>query len=139
MYYIICFVKFDIFDCLIVPFHLLGLYTISDSVISIIKHSRKSLTFDKTSGWVKKEDNSYDEVEICGFVGLYFLNQLGTVIDRVLIYIETMRLLQLIKTNGRKLDRITKDIITLFQEEGLSITTKTNFIDDLAKEKYFPF
>ena len=37
---------------------------ISDSVISIIKHSRKSLPFDKTSAWVKKVDSSYDHVKV---------------------------------------------------------------------------
>ena len=62
--------------------------TISDSVINIIHHSRKSLLFDKTSAWVKKGNGSlfdvtmgsYDGAEICEFVGFYLLNQLSTVI-----------------------------------------------------------
>ena len=49
--------------------------------------------------------------------------------------------------NDPKLDRIRKDIIALFKEEGLSINIETslietNFLDDtfnLAKKKYFPF
>ena len=49
--------------------------------------------------------------------------------------------------NGPRLDRIRKDIIALFKEEGLSITIDTNLIEtdfldvafSLATEKYFPF
>ena len=36
--------------------------TISDSVINIIHHSRKSLLFNKTSAWVKKGNNSLFDV-----------------------------------------------------------------------------
>ena len=64
--------------------------TISDLVISIIDHSRKSLLFDRTSVWLKKGNNSlfdvtmgsYDGAELCELVGLYLLNQLSTVIDK---------------------------------------------------------
>ena len=64
--------------------------TSSNSVINIIHHSRKSLLFDRTSVWVKKANSylfdvtmgSYDGAEICEFVGLAFLNQLSTVIDK---------------------------------------------------------
>ena len=49
--------------------------------------------------------------------------------------------------NDLKLDRIRKDIIVLFKEEGVSITIKTNlikidFLDvtfNLETDKYFPF
>ena len=51
--------------------------TVSDSVIDIIYHSRKSLLFGKTSAWVKKGNNflfeiamgSYDGAETCELVG----------------------------------------------------------------------
>lgn len=50
-------------------------------------------------------------------------------------------------TSGRKLDKLRKDIIQLFQEEGLRITiesnlTVTDYLDvtlDLLKNKYYPF
>ena len=74
-----CFVKFDI-----VKFYsslleeLPGITTISHLVISITKHTRKSLLFDKSSACVKKGKNSlfdvtmgsYDGAKICKLIGL---------------------------------------------------------------------
>ena len=42
---------------------------------------------------------------------------------------ETMGLLQQNNANGPNLDRIRKDIIALFKEEGFPITMKTNLIE----------
>lgn len=48
-------------------------------------------------------------------------------------------------TSGRKFDKLRKDIIQLFQEEGLRITIESNltvYLDvtlDLLKNKYYPF
>ena len=42
---------------------------------------------------------------------------------------ETMGLLQQNNANGPNLDRIRKDIIALFKEEGLPITMKTNLTE----------
>ena len=76
------------------------------------------------------------------------LNQLSTVIDKssVGLYRDD-GLAAINNANGPELDRIRKDIIPLFKEEGLSITIETNlfetdFLDDifnLATKKYFPF
>ena len=91
---------------------------------------------------------SYDGAEICELVGLYLLNQLSTVIDKssVGLYRDD-GLAAINNANGPELDRIRKDIIPLFKEEGLSITIEinlfeTDFLDDifnLATKKYFPF
>ena len=91
---------------------------------------------------------SYDGAEICELVGLYLLNQLSTVIDKssVGLYRDD-GLAAINNANGPKLDRIRKDIIALFKEEGLSITIETNLIEtdfldvtfNLATEKYFAF
>ena len=80
------------------------------------------------------------------FVSL--LNRLSTVIDRssVGLYRED-EITATNNANGLKLDRIRKDIIALFKEEGLSITIETNLIEidlldvtfNLATKKYFPF
>ena len=51
------------------------------------------------------------------------------------------------KANGPKMDRLRKDIISLFKGEGLSITIDTNLIEtefldvffNLNTGKYFPF
>ena len=73
---------------------------------------------------------SYDGAQICELVGLYLLNRLSTVIDRSSVDLHTDDGLAAInKANGPKLDRIRKDIIALFKEEGLSITIKTNLIE----------
>ena len=57
--------------------------TIEEEVITTIFHVRKSLSFDKTSIWVKKGNpnfdvtmGSYDGAEVCELVGLYLLNLL---------------------------------------------------------------
>ena len=96
------FTKFDIVEFYpLIPEELLNgsisfarsVTTISDSVINIIHHSRKSFLFDKTSARVKKGNNFlfhvtmgfYDGAEICYLVGLYLLNRLSTVIDKISI------------------------------------------------------
>ena len=114
-----------------------SLTTISDSVINIIHHSRKSLLFDRTSVWVKKGNNSlfdvtmgsYDGAELCELVGLYLLNQLSTVIDKSSVGLyRGDELAATNDANGPKLDRIWKYFIALFKEEGLSITIETSLI-----------
>ena len=91
---------------------------------------------------------SYDGAEICELVGLYLLNQLSTVIDKSSVGLYRDDGLAAINNeNGPKLDRVSKDIIALFKEKGLSITIKTNLIEtdfldvtfNLATKKYFPF
>ena len=130
--------------------------TISDSVISIINHSRKSLPFDKTSVWVKKRNNylfdvaigTYDGAEIYELVELHLLNRRSTVIDKngVVLYRDD-ELDAINNANSPKFDRIRKDVTVLFKEEGLSINIErylieTDILDvnfNLAIEKYFLF
>ena len=93
------FIKFDIVEfCPSISEELLNrsssfarsITTISESVINIIHHSRKSVFLKRTSVMVKKGNNSlfdvtmgsYDGTEICELVGLYLLNQLITVTDK---------------------------------------------------------
>ena len=75
------------------------------------------------------------------------LYRLSTVIDKSSVGYRDDGLAAINNANGPKLDRIRKDIIALFKEEGLSITIETNlneadFFDvtfDLSTRKYFPF
>ena len=60
---------------------------------------------------------SYDGAEICELAGLYLLNQLSS----VGLY-RGDGFAAINNANGPKLDRIRKDIIALFKDEGLSIT-----------------
>ena len=130
--------------------------TISNSVINIVHHSRKSFLYDKRSVLVKKGNNSlldlkmrsFDGAGICRLHLLYLSNQLSTVIGKcsVTLYRDD-ELAAINKANGRKLDKIRKSIIALFKEVGLSITIETNLIEtdflevtfNLTTKKYFPF
>ena len=127
---------------------------IEDSIIDIIKHSRKSLLFEKSSTWVKKGNELFDVTmgsygaEICELVGLYLLEKLSKRIgkEHVGLYRDD-GLAAIIDANGPKMDRLRKDIISLFQEEGLSITIDTNLIEtdfldvsfNIVNKKYRPF
>ena len=62
---------------------------------------------------------SYDGAEICELVGRYLLNQLSAVIDKSSVGLYRDNGLDAINNaNGPKLDRIRKDILALFKEEG---------------------
>ena len=61
------------------------LVNISDKEINTIMHSRKSLLFNNTDIWIKKNGDtdfdvtmgSFDGAELCELVGLYILHILG--------------------------------------------------------------
>ena len=63
-----------------------------------------------------------------------------------MVYIETMTL-PVNSSSGSVLDRMKEDIISIFKNEGLSMTIETNlaeadFLDvtfNLLTRKYFPF
>ena len=116
--------------------------TIIDSFINIIHHSRKSLLFGKTSARVKKGNNflfdftmgPYNGAEICELVGLYLLNRLSTVIDKISVGLcRDDGLAAISNTNGPKLDRNRKDIIAYysrkkdFQSQSKQILSKQVF------------
>ena len=82
----------------------------------------------------------HDGVEVCELVGIYLFGKLSNIIDdNGLSVIEN--------ANGAKLDRLRKDVIAIFHNEGLKITIDTNlttadFLDvtlDLFTGKYFPY
>ena len=75
--------------------------------------------FDVTMG-------SYDGAEIFELVGLYLLNPFSTVINKSSVDLYRYDGQAAINNaNGAKLDRIRKDIIAVFQEEGLLISKQT--------------
>ena len=132
------------------------LITIDHEIIQLIKHSRKSLLFTEGNIWMKKGENplfdvtmgSSDGAELCEFVGIYLLGKLSRIIDSEDIGLYRDDGLASIKNaNGPKLDRLRKDIIAIFQNEGLKITidtnlTTTDFLDvtlDLNTGKYYPY
>ena len=128
---------------------------ISAQTLEIIMHSRKSLLFDKTTTWVKRDNpefdvtmGSYDGAEVCELVGLFLLSKVKTEFinldfglyrDDGLGYVH--------KLPAKQIDRMRKDIIRLFQSFGLKIEISCNlhhvdFLDvslDLRTGKYSPF
>ena len=91
---------------------------------------------------------SFDLAEICELVGLYLLDKLSKLLgnDNVGLYRDDG--LAVIKsTSGTILDKMRKNIIVLFKEEGLTITIDTNLIEidfldvtfNLATGKFFQF
>ena len=81
-------------------------------------------------------------------VGLYLLNKIKPLLgsSNVSLYRDD-GLAMVQKANGPKGDRLRQDIISLFKDEGLSITIDTNLIEtdfldislNLNTGKYFPF
>ena len=91
---------------------------------------------------------SFDSAEVCELVGLYLLNKIKSLLgsNNVGLYRDD-GLAIVHKASGPKVDRLRKDIISLFKDEGLSITIDTNLIEtdfldvsfNLNTGKYFPF
>ena len=89
-------------------------------------HSRKSLLFNNTSVWVKKEGDpaidvtmggSFDGAEICELVGVYILNVLNKKYGkaRMVLY----------RDDGLACFEIRNDVIKFFKQEfDLTATTK---------------
>ena len=159
------FIKFDIADFYpTITENLLNntlsyaqtLIRIDDDIIQLIKHARKSLLFTEGNVWMKKGENhlfdvtmgSNDAAELCEFIGIYLLAKLSNIIDRKDNGLYRGDVLASIQdANGPKLDRLRKNIIAIFQNEGLKITIDTNlattdFLDvplDLSTGKYYPY
>ena len=129
----------------------------SETDISIIKHSRKSLLFKNNDEWVKKNGEnqlfdvtmgSYDGAEVCELVGLFLLSKLQPLlgVNRVGLYRDD-GLSYVRSESGRILDKMRKDIFKLFKDEGLTITVEhnlivTDFLDvtlNLSNGKYSPY
>ena len=73
---------------------------------------------------------SYDGAEVCELVGLYLLGKLAPLIGTKNVgFYRDDGLAVIHQTNGPKMDRIRKGIITLFKSEGLSININTNLIE----------
>ena len=90
---------------------------------------------------------SFDGAEVCELVGLYLLNKIKPLLDSNNVGLYRDDGLAIVhKANGPKVDRLRKDIISLFKDEGLSITIDTNLIEtdfldvsfNLNTGKYFP-
>ena len=90
---------------------------------------------------------SFDGAEVCELVGSYLLNKIKPLLGSSNVGLCRDDGLTIVhKANGPKVDRLRKDIISLFKDKGLSITIDTNLIEidfsdvsfNLTTGKYFP-
>ena len=91
---------------------------------------------------------SFHGAEVCELVGLYLLDKLSKLLgkDNVGLYRDD-GLAAVKSTSGSVLDKMRKNIITLFKNEGLGITIDTNLIEtdfldvtfNLTIGKFFPY
>ena len=128
---------------------------IEKNMIDVIKLSRKSLLFDKSSPWVKTGNvlfdvtmGSFDGAEVCELVGLYLLEKLSNLLGKTEVGLYRDDGLAIVQNaNGPKMDKLRKEIVALFKIEGLSITidtnlTETDFLDvsfNLSSKTYKPY
>ena len=129
--------------------------TIEEEVINTVFHARKSLLFDKTSIWVKKDSSHFDMTMgscdwagVCELVGLYLLNLLtneygknniGWYRDDCLSCFQNI--------SGPDSEKIKKKICKTFKENRLNITVACNlaityFLDvtfDLKSGTYYAY
>ena len=128
-----------------------SLTTIEEEVKATIFHARKSLLFDKTNVWVKKDNTdfdvtmgSYDGADVCELVGLYLLNLLTNKFGKHNICLyrdDDLSCFQNISgPDSEKMCKIfTKNRLIITVESYLPIT---NFLDvtiDLKSGTYYPY
>ena len=90
----------------------------------------------------------YIYTEVCELIGLYLLQKLSPLLGIKSFGLYRDDGLAAVNTSsGPVLDRMRKNIVSLFKEEGLSITIKINLVEtdfldvtfNLDTCKYFPF
>ena len=98
--------------------------SITDIELNVIKHSRKSLLFNNSEAWIKKESDlfdvtmgSFDGAEVCELVGLYLLDQLShlTGKDNTGLYRDD-GLAAIRCSSARRFDVLRKDITEFFEQ-----------------------
>ena len=117
-------------------------------------NSRKAFLFNNNVAWTKKRNadfdvtmGAYDGAEICDLVGLYILSKLEKVIPKDQIGLYRDDGLAVVHGSGPQLEKLRKNVFSLFKKLGLKVTIETNikrcdFLDvylDLESEVYKPF
>ena len=118
-------------------------------------HCKNSMLFGDESTWTKKNDSlfdvtmgSYDGAEMCQLVGLYLLHKLNKNIKNQHLGLYRDDGLAIINSkSGPIIERIKKNILTIFQNNSPEITTESNllqndFLDitlNLITGKYWPY
>ena len=112
--------------------------TIEDKVIDAIKFARNRYYLAKKEPGSKEVKNpsfdvtmgSFDGAEICEIVGIYLLKKLSPLLgkENFGLYRDD-GLATVNSSSGPVLDKMRKDIISIFKNEGLSITIETILIE----------
>ena len=100
----------------------------------IIKHARKSLLYDNSEPWMKKDSGlfdvtmgAYDGAEVCQLVGTFLLYKLSLKYNKNKIGLYRDDGLAIFKNiSGPKSERIKKNIRKLFKENQLDIVIQCN-------------
>ena len=121
----------------------------------VILHARKSMLFGQGKEWMKKGTGlfdvtmgCFDGAEVCQLVGALVLATLSKAVPSsdIGLYRDD-GLVALRNKPGTEADRIRKNVIRIFGEQGLRITIQTNlkvadFLDvtlNLSTESYYPY
>ena len=99
-----------------------------------IKHARKSLLYDNSEPWMKKDSGlfdvtmgAYDGAEVCELVGTFLLCELSLKYNKNNIGLYRDDGLAIFKNiGGPKSEKVKKDIQELFKENGLDIVIQCN-------------
>ena len=119
---------------------------------STLEHPRRSVLFNSTKPWIKRDSpttfdvtmGSFDGAEVCELFGLYSLNKLREKFGNNIRLYRDDGLALIEGTSLRMADKARKDLCSAFQEFGLKITAEVNyktvnFLDitlNLANESY---
>ena len=107
---------------------------ISKCNIDVINQVRKSLLFDGTNTWIKKQGGlfdvsigAYDGAEVSELVGAYMLNVLSKKYNKTISgFIGMMDWLFWKRKNGPQSEQVKKNFHKIFKEHGLDIIIQCN-------------
>ena len=107
---------------------------ISKSDIDVIHHARKSLLFDGSHTWIKKQGGlfdvsvgAYDGAEVCDLVATYMLNLLSKQYKKNDLGLYRDDGLAVLKNkSGMQSEQVKKNIQKIFKEHGLDIIIQCN-------------
>ena len=71
---------------------------------------------------------SLDSAEVSELVGLFLLSQLSQMIPQEMTVLYRDDLLAVVNLTGRLVDKLRKDVVKLFDENGFKVTTETKII-----------
>ena len=108
--------------------------SISKCDIDIINHARKSLLFDGSNNWIKKQGGlfdvsmgAYDGAEVCELLGTYMLNVLSKKHKKNYLELYQDDGLAVLKNkSGPQSEKVKKNIQKIFKGHGLDIIIKCN-------------